>query len=137
MQGEKKVKSLKLIDRDLLTQIYYLSQNRGCCFAGNAYFAQFLGVSEGTIKRSLKKLEDLKLIKRQHSWHQRLIYCLFDQDARLKPGPQAKTQLKARPKPNQQPGPQTSSKIPSNAWTKEGLIAAGKCFERWKKRINA
>lgn len=49
---------LKRTSSYLLTQIYFLSQARGYCYASNSYFAEVFGVSVSTINRSLKTLED-------------------------------------------------------------------------------
>ncbi len=151
----KEIKGLKIFDRCLLSQIHYLSAKKGYCFAGNAYFAQFFEVSEGTVKRSLKKLEDMGLISRVTSWNKRYIYltCIPEEKE------QEKTEEKVEEKKvekNQNKGPVKYSregfrflqkliepptkyhKAPKEeraGWTQEGLQAADECFERWKKKI--
>ena len=54
---------LSCVDKCLLAEIDSLSGYEQGCFASNAHFAAFLHVSAPTITRSVKKLEDLKLIK--------------------------------------------------------------------------
>ena len=56
-------KDLTAIDKVLLTEIYSLD-NEQHCTAGNDYLAEFCGVSEATITRSIKKLINLGYIER-------------------------------------------------------------------------
>lgn len=147
----KEIKDLKIFDRCLLTQIHYLSAQKGYCFAGNSYFADFFEVSEGTVKRSLKKMEDMGLISRVTSWNKRYIYltCLPEEEEQGK-----KEEKVVQKNQNKEPvkysregfrflqkliePPAKYYKTPKEeraGWTKEGLQAADECFERWKKKI--
>ena len=72
---------LKGIDMLVLAQIEALNKNGNKCYMTNEGFSKKFGDSESTIKRSLDKLENLKLIKRKtitntkggHASKQRLI----------------------------------------------------------------
>ena len=72
---------LKGIDMLILAQIEALNKNGNKCYMTNEGFSKKFGDSESTIKRSLDKLENLKLIKRKtitntkggHASKQRLI----------------------------------------------------------------
>lgn len=55
-------KDLTAIDKVVLTEINSLD-NENHCTATNKYLAEFCGVSESTITRSIKKLVDLNLIE--------------------------------------------------------------------------
>ena len=54
---------LSCVDKCLLAEIDSLSGYEQGCFASNTHFATFLHVSVPTVSRSVKKLEDLQLIK--------------------------------------------------------------------------
>lgn len=54
---------LSCVDKCLLAEIDSLSGYEQGCFASNSHFAAFLHVSVPTVTRSVKKLEDLGLIK--------------------------------------------------------------------------
>ena len=54
-------KKMSLTERCLLTEILSLDNEKGC-YASNKYFSDFFGVSERTITRSIKSLEDFDLI---------------------------------------------------------------------------
>ena len=55
-------KELDMIEKALLIEIDSLD-NEFHCIAGNEYFADFLGVSESKVTRSIKKLKDLGYIE--------------------------------------------------------------------------
>ena len=55
-------KDLTAIDKVVLTEIGSLD-NENHCTATNKYLAEFCGVSESTITRSIKKLVELNLIE--------------------------------------------------------------------------
>ena len=57
-------KGLKSIDVLILAQVKEFERNKCECFLTNEQFAEMFGESVSTIKRSLDKLEDMKLIKR-------------------------------------------------------------------------
>ena len=52
----------------LYGEISALSNKKGYCFASNKYFADIYEISQGTIKRWLKQLEDKEYIKRDYSY---------------------------------------------------------------------
>jgi len=54
--------SLTWVEKILLVEIDSLDNERGC-YAGNTYFATFLGVKENTISKSITKLKTLNLIE--------------------------------------------------------------------------
>ena len=56
-------KRLSLVDKALLAEIDSFSTTEEGCFASNKYFAEFFGVCESTITKSIKKLKDYKLIR--------------------------------------------------------------------------
>lgn len=55
-------KDLSAIDKCIFAEINSLD-NEDHCYASNEYFAEFCGVSEATVKRSIQKLKSLGLIK--------------------------------------------------------------------------
>ena len=55
--------NLSAIDKVILAEIDSLDNKETHCFASNTYFANFCGVSESTVTRSIKKLIDLKFIE--------------------------------------------------------------------------
>lgn len=55
---------LKSVDMLIISQIEEFERNNCKCFVSNKEFSNMFGESESTIKRSLDKLEDLKIIKR-------------------------------------------------------------------------
>lgn len=55
-------KELSITDRCLLAEIDSLCDTPKGCYASNSYFANFFGVSERTISRSVKNLEEMELI---------------------------------------------------------------------------
>lgn len=57
-------KGLKSIDVLILAQVKEFERNKCECFLTNEQFAEMFGESVSTIKRSLDKLENMKLIKR-------------------------------------------------------------------------
>ncbi len=57
-------KGLKSIDVLILAQVKEFERNKCECYLTNEQFAEMFGESVSTIKRSLDKLEDMKLIKR-------------------------------------------------------------------------
>lgn len=57
-------KGLKSIDVLILAQVKEFERNKCECFLTNEQFSEMFGESVSTIKRSLDKLEDMKLIKR-------------------------------------------------------------------------
>lgn len=59
---------LKSIDLLIVSQIEELEKNKEECFISNGRFANMFGESESTIKRSLDKLEEMKIIKRSTSY---------------------------------------------------------------------
>lgn len=61
--------NLTLTEKVLLAEIDSLDTNEGC-FASNAYFARFLGVTETTVSTSISKLKSLGLIY-QHDFNGR------------------------------------------------------------------
>ena len=58
-------KELDMIEKALLIEIDSLD-NEFHCVAGNDYFAEFLGVSESKVTRSIKKLKELGYIEDVH-----------------------------------------------------------------------
>lgn len=143
----KEIKGLRVFDRCLLSQIHFLSAQRGYCFAGNAYFADFFEVSEGTVKRSLKKMEQMRLLNRVTSWNKRYIYvtCLPAKDEQEKKAEQPqRNQNKEHVKYGKE-GFRFFQKLlqsrryhrapKDQGWTEDGLAAADACFEQWKKKI--
>ena len=58
-------KDLTCVEKCLLSEIDSLDFTEQHCFASNAYFAEFLGVSVPTITRAIKKLESINLISIQ------------------------------------------------------------------------
>lgn len=54
---------LSLIEKCLLVEIDSLSSLEKGCFASNAYFSEFLGVSVPTITRAIKSLSDKNIIE--------------------------------------------------------------------------
>lgn len=147
----KNIKELKLFDRCLLAQIFYLSEQKGYCFAGNEYFSQFFDVSIGTVKRSLKKMEDMGLISRVTSWNRRYIYlaCLpaEDKQAEKEEEKVEKNTDKGTVKYSREgfrflqrlmQRPTKYHVAPKEqGWTQEGIAAADDCFERWRKKIGS
>ncbi|MCM1220311.1 MAG: helix-turn-helix domain-containing protein [Lachnospiraceae bacterium] len=148
----KNVKGLRLFDRFLLAQIYYLSAKKGYCFAKNDYFAELFDVSLGTVKRSLKKMEDMGLIARVKTWTARYIYVTCapkkeEEKMEEKKVPEEKKNVvkysregfKYWQKIMTQPVsmPTKYHVAPKDeGWTDEGLEAADACFTRWKKKIS-
>lgn len=72
----QKIKGLKILDKCILSQIHYLSAQKGYCYAGNEYFVELLSVSCGTIKRSLAKMEKMGLLARKVTWNRRHMHLL-------------------------------------------------------------
>lgn len=149
----KNINGLKLFDRCLLAQIEYLSAKKGYCFAQNDYFADFFEVSVGTVKRSLKKMEDMGVIARvQTGWGKRYIYVTCAPVAK-----EEKAEEKAEEKPKEnvvkisKRGFKYWSKVMTQPATKyhrakdekkltddeakEADVGFENCMERWKKRI--
>lgn len=59
---------LKSIDILIISQIEEFERNDCKCFISNEQFSEMFGESVSTIKRTLDKLEDLKIIKRTNSY---------------------------------------------------------------------
>lgn len=55
---------LKSIDLLILAQIEEFQRNGCSCYVTNKQFSEMFGESESTVKRSLDKLEEMKLVKR-------------------------------------------------------------------------
>lgn len=150
----KSVNGIKLFERVLLSQIHYLSAKRGYCFAKNDYFAEFFEVSLGTVKRALKKLEDMGLIVRVSAgWGRRYIY-VSCAPAEEKPAEKAEekpvekenvTRISQRgfkywQKVCQQPAPTKYHRAKDEKkLSEEERIGADvvfeKCFEKWHKKV--
>jgi DNA-binding Lrp family transcriptional regulator len=62
---------LKVQARALLSLIDSLSQKSGVCKASTKYLSEYLGMSEQTVSRNLKRLEDLKLISRSSIYNEK------------------------------------------------------------------
>jgi DNA-binding Lrp family transcriptional regulator len=56
---------LRSVDILIIAQIEEFQRNNCECYITNKQFSEFLGESEDTIKRSLNKLEKMKIIKRK------------------------------------------------------------------------
>lgn len=56
-------KDLSITDRCLLAEIDSLCDSPKGCYASNSYFAKFFGVSERTISRSVRNLQEMNLIE--------------------------------------------------------------------------
>lgn len=152
----KNVKGLKIFERCLLSQIHYLSAKKGYCFAKNNYFAEFFEISEGTVKRALKKLEDMNLIVRvQLGWGRRYIYVSLPEvkkeekvmpdeniaessSAERKPVRFSKEGFRFLQKLNQKPTvyhcAENEKKL-SEAEAKESDLEFEKCMARWNELI--
>ena len=53
---------LSLVEKCLLVEIESLDQGEAHCYAGNEYFAKFLGCSDDTVSRAIKRLEEMELV---------------------------------------------------------------------------
>ena len=58
---------LSLAEATLCDIVVVLSRKTGWCFASRAYFARLLGTSERTVRRSVARLIELKLLERRVS----------------------------------------------------------------------
>ncbi len=56
---------LTLLEAVLCDVVHVLSRKTGWCFASRAYFARLLGSSERTVRRSIARLIELKLLERK------------------------------------------------------------------------
>lgn len=59
------LKGLNPTDKLTYIVIYGLARKKGVCFAGDAFIAEMIGKSPKTVAKSMKKLEDKKLIERE------------------------------------------------------------------------
>lgn len=138
----KNITQLKILDKLILSQISYLSAKKGYCFAGNEYFVNFFGVSTGSIKRSLQKMEKLGLITRSLAWNKRCMQLTFAVDKNTIVVPDR------RPKrtwiPDQNDLDKDKGKIKEKSfhkasdilWNQESILAAEGVFKRIKAKID-
>lgn len=59
------IEDLSMFDKLLFTVIYGLTKNNGTTTRPDIYFMELLGKSDKTVARSMKRLEDLSLIRRE------------------------------------------------------------------------